>query len=231
VLLIAKTATAAAGISMQFVERRVHKVYHALLCGYLVPGTSPNPAAAVAFAGTAVQSNQQQQQQGGFDSSEAQRTSGADESAQSDMQSDSDDQVESDLAQSLPLQELLQRQLQGTPAFTVSIEDLADPVLLSPEDCASAAAADGSASPVSSSSSSQNAGSEAAAGLGEGVFVVDMAVEGRPSYSLYQVLGYSRSSRYGGWVTSVALSPVTGRKHQLRRHMAALGCPIVGDGK
>jgi 23S rRNA-/tRNA-specific pseudouridylate synthase len=43
-------------------------------------------------------------------------------------------------------------------------------------------------------------------------------------------LGYSRCPRYGGWITSVELSPVTGRKHQLRRHMAALGHPIVGDG-
>jgi hypothetical protein len=106
--------------------------------------------------------------------------------------------------------------------------------LLSPEAAATAAAAENPDSPVSSSSSSsgQDAGSEAAAaGLGEGVHVVDMPVEGRPSFSLYQVLGYSRSSRYGGWVTSVALSPVTGRKHQLRRHMAALACPIVGDGK
>lgn len=30
--------------------------------------------------------------------------------------------------------------------------------------------------------------------------------------------------------STVLLSPVTGRRHQLRRHMSALGCPIRGDG-
>lgn len=52
--------------------------------------------------------------------------------------------------------------------------------------------------------------------------VVDHAI-GKPSLTRYRVL-----SR-GGETTRVALEPVTGRSHQLRVHMLALGHPIIGD--
>jgi 23S rRNA-/tRNA-specific pseudouridylate synthase len=47
---------------------------------------------------------------------------------------------------------------------------------------------------------------------------------GLPSRTLWRVLGR------GAGVSMVELTPETGRTHQLRVHMAHLGCPIVGDG-
>lgn len=49
------------------------------------------------------------------------------------------------------------------------------------------------------------------------------AVTGKPSLTRYRVLGKDSSA------TRVELEPVTGRTHQLRLHMAAIGHPILGD--
>ncbi|MDO8311000.1 MAG: RluA family pseudouridine synthase [Sideroxyarcus sp.] len=46
---------------------------------------------------------------------------------------------------------------------------------------------------------------------------------GRPSLTRYQVLSRNADT------TRVELEPVTGRTHQLRVHMAAIGHPILGD--
>jgi tRNA pseudouridine32 synthase/23S rRNA pseudouridine746 synthase len=53
---------------------------------------------------------------------------------------------------------------------------------------------------------------------------VDRA-HGRPALTRYRVLLRSPEER----TTRVALEPVTGRSHQLRVHLAALGHPILGD--
>lgn len=42
---------------------------------------------------------------------------------------------------------------------------------------------------------------------------------------------YRTAETLGGKFTVMELSPLTGRTHQLRVHMAEIGCPIVGDGK
>lgn len=46
-----------------------------------------------------------------------------------------------------------------------------------------------------------------------------------------RALSLFQTVEQAGAVSFLALSPVTGRTHQLRVHMAAMGCPIVGDGK
>ncbi len=46
---------------------------------------------------------------------------------------------------------------------------------------------------------------------------------GKPSLTHYEVVSYDESS------TLMKLTPVTGRSHQLRVHMQAIGHPILGD--
>jgi tRNA pseudouridine32 synthase/23S rRNA pseudouridine746 synthase len=48
---------------------------------------------------------------------------------------------------------------------------------------------------------------------------------GKPSHTRFSVLGYNRSSD----TTRLALQPATGRSHQLRVHLQALGHCILGD--
>ncbi len=50
---------------------------------------------------------------------------------------------------------------------------------------------------------------------------------GKPSYTRWRVL--QRLGETGAAQARMALEPVTGRSHQLRVHMQALGHPIVGD--
>ena len=49
-------------------------------------------------------------------------------------------------------------------------------------------------------------------------------VIGKASTTLVEVISYAKRS------TLVKLTPITGRSHQLRVHMMALGHPILGDG-
>jgi tRNA pseudouridine32 synthase/23S rRNA pseudouridine746 synthase len=48
---------------------------------------------------------------------------------------------------------------------------------------------------------------------------------GKPALTRYRVLEHDADS----FTSRVRLMPVTGRSHQLRLHMAALGHPILGD--
>ncbi|MDE2620007.1 MAG: RluA family pseudouridine synthase [Sphingomonadales bacterium] len=63
-------------------------------------------------------------------------------------------------------------------------------------------------------------------GTGGEKMMVDESEHGQPARTRYRVL-----DRAGNRACWVELQPLTGRTHQLRVHMAAIGHPIVGDGK
>jgi 23S rRNA pseudouridine955/2504/2580 synthase len=56
--------------------------------------------------------------------------------------------------------------------------------------------------------------------------MVDQSEQGQSARTRYRVL--DRAGNRAAWVE---LQPLTGRTHQLRVHMAAIGHPIIGDGK
>jgi hypothetical protein len=63
-------------------------------------------------------------------------------------------------------------------------------------------------------------------GTGGEKMMVDESGDGQPARTRYRVI--DRRGQRAAWVE---LQPLTGRTHQLRVHMAAIGHPIVGDGK
>lgn len=63
-------------------------------------------------------------------------------------------------------------------------------------------------------------------GTGGEKMMVDESEHGQSARTRYRVIG-----RAGNSACWVELQPLTGRTHQLRVHMAAIGHPIVGDGK
>jgi len=62
---------------------------------------------------------------------------------------------------------------------------------------------------------------------GEGV--VDLPVDGRSARSRWRCISVAQAP-VTDTLTTVDLWPETGRKHQLRRHLASLGHPVLGDG-
>lgn len=59
---------------------------------------------------------------------------------------------------------------------------------------------------------------------------IDQPLDGQKALTSYRRLDLVHSRRMGP-LSRVELHPHTGRTHQLRRHMAELGCPILGDQK
>ncbi len=60
-------------------------------------------------------------------------------------------------------------------------------------------------------------------GLGPIRSKVDILPGGKKALTLYKVLSTTSTE------SLVVLAPITGRKHQLRAHLAAIGSPIIGD--
>ena len=61
---------------------------------------------------------------------------------------------------------------------------------------------------------------------GERMEKMEVDEEGKKAVTEYTVMEH-----FANQLSWLELSPITGRTHQLRVHCAAIGCPIIGDGK
>jgi 23S rRNA pseudouridine1911/1915/1917 synthase len=59
---------------------------------------------------------------------------------------------------------------------------------------------------------------------------INLPVDEKPASSGYEVLDAVPSSRFG-WLSLLKLTPSTGRRHQLRKHLSGIGHPILGDSE
>ena len=53
-------------------------------------------------------------------------------------------------------------------------------------------------------------------------------IDGKESHSIYKVIETVNSPRFNK-LNLVELNPLTGRRHQLRKHLSSIGNPILGD--
>ncbi len=57
---------------------------------------------------------------------------------------------------------------------------------------------------------------------------IDFPIDDKKAFTEFEVLASEISERFG-FLNLVKLTPKTGRKHQLRKHLLAIGNPILGD--
>lgn len=57
---------------------------------------------------------------------------------------------------------------------------------------------------------------------------IDVAIDGKDAKTYYRAIESVNSPRFGQ-LQLVQLLPITGRRHQLRKHLFAMGSPILGD--
>lgn len=58
--------------------------------------------------------------------------------------------------------------------------------------------------------------------------ILNTPIDGKEATTYYKLIASVNSVRFGQ-LQLVALSPITGRRHQLRKHLYTIGCPILGD--